>query len=805
MPLILKAGGDRIYIRGGQGQALTQLYGVKGWSYIKDRAGNANQFTFDFPEPCLVDGTRYIPTVRDEIFIYQSEADYTDDIRWFGGLITGYTDTTIQLKGSNYIAGYRIEAQSFDIILDKELRQPQKAGYTWENLLSFLLQTHFSTQLASDYSLIDNPASAPPVRINNGTLRTLLRAMRSLTDYDFFVDAYKRLTVYRAQDRPGTFKLEDQPESGMTVWDSRPVITRDARAIYNIVRQPFQSHVSLNDWDGQTFTGTGDPKGGGGQIALARTPATIEETIYLQEKFDGNSFDSSIWLESDDTATHHVDYPNQGYLFPANGQCQVVGGTGTLGGVALQSAEFFQYIEGAYIVQEFQLTNATGDGYICLFTDGAGVATGNFKGGLRVLDGALKALDGTTLLAAMGTTDNYLLWVTLTADGFQYDIQGGPYATKQRLRTETGITHATDYKIAPIINKNLQGSINSVRYRSSEKNVILEINGEKKVVGLEATDTDLPDIDAFLNLDEYPALLKFKAAEDIALIGGVTSATIFTAATGQGSKFRTGHRLLVGDNIVEEFNGKSGIVAGVAGDVVTLVSPGISGMSPGQQILIGTSVPAKGDKLVFRYGFIKEDEAVAADQASIDVYGPFPITLEQKDHIKRFDDAQLEAENFLKKYRDGILKIAFTSNSTLLPNEPDPMTAIPVLLNKRADPINRTLILQRVEITPKGGRDYAYNLTLESADPTTPLDDLVTNRNLIIGQDGTIKFSIVPTEKEVASVDDLVIRAASSLYITWANPEGRKYGEFKWKPPEGSSGGGLDFSDPNNSIFLPTV
>lgn len=783
-PLILKAGGNRIYIRGGNGQAVTQLYGVQRWTYIKDRAEVANQFVFDFPEPCLADGSRYIPRQRDEILIYKSEDDYTNDVRWFGGLITNHSDTTIQLKGSAFVAGYHIEAQAFDIILDKELRQAQKANLSWEELITYTLANNFSTQLSADYSFIDNPLPAPPARINNGTLRTLLRAMRSMTGYDYFVDAYKKLHVFRAQDVPASFALEDLPASGMTVWesnDSRPVVSRDARAIYNIVRQPYQDHVTLSDWDGQTFSGTGDPKGGGGQLPLDRTPATIEETVYLQDKFDGNAFDA-MWLETDSSATIDPDYPNQGYLFPALGQCQIIGGTGTLGDVALQTADFFQVIEGAYIVQEFQLTSGTGDGYICLFTDGLGVATGNFKGGLRVQNNALKSLSGTTLIASLGTTTNYLIWVTLTADGFQYDIQGGDYATKQTLLTETGITHLSDYKLAPVINKSMECSINSIRYRSSEKNIILQINSLTKVVGQESSDTDLPDIDAFLNTDETPALLKFKAADALAIIATVTSDTLITVATGEGVSFSVGNRLLVGDNIVQAFNGREAFVESVAGDDITLVSPGLSGMTIGQQILIGTTVPAKDDKIVVRYGYTREDEAVAADQSSIDVYGPFPVTLDEKDHIKRFEDAQLEAENFLDKYSDGIMSIAFNSNSKLIPDAPEPMTTVQINLQKRPDPIVRTLTLQRVEITPKGGRDFAYSLTLESADPTTPLDDLVKGRGLIIGSDGAIRFSIVPTEEAVSDGEDLTLHETASPYITWANPEGRNYGEFKWKP-----------------------
>jgi hypothetical protein len=801
VPLILKAAGQRIYVRGGEAQAQTQLYSVQGWTHVKDRAEVANLFTFSLPEPCLADGTRYVPALRDEVFIYESEADYTDDVRWFGGLLTSVNDTIIQ-RGSGYVAGYQIEAQGFDIVLDKEIRQPQKAGFDWGELITYLMTNQFASQLSTDYDFIANPTSAPPIRINNGSLRTLLKAMRQLTGYDFYVDAYKRLHVFQSAEQPGSFEVNDQPPSGLTVWDSRPVVTREGREIYNIVRQPYQDHVTINEWDGETFTAKGDPKGQGGQLPLLRTPSTIDETTYLDDRFDGNTFSAALWVETDTTDTQDVDYPNQGYMFPAVGQCQVVGGTGALGGVALQSQDFYPFQESTYNVQEFQLTNATGDGYICLFTDGAGLATGNFKAGLRVLNGVLKALDGTTLVASLGTTANYLLWVTMTANGWQYDIQGGAYATKQTIRTETGVTHASDYKVAPIVNKSLQCSINSFRFRQSDRGVTLEINGQKKVVGLETSDTDLPDIDAFLNIDETPALLKFKAAEDISLIASSSGATQFTAATGQGGKFASGQRLLVGDNIIEEFNGKAGVVSSVAGDVVTLVSPGITGMSTGQQVLINTTVPAKDDKIVVKYGYTKGDEAVASDQPSIDKYGPFPITLEEKDHIKRFDDAQMEAENYLDKYKDGILTVKFTSNDRLIPAGPEPMTAIAIKLAKRPDPIDKTLILQRVEITPNGGRGYKYNLTLESADPIRPFDDLFKGNSLVIGSDGAIRLSVNLTEKAV-TINELSIRAVSSVYIIWDNPEMRKWGEFKWKPA--SIGGTLDFSNPTNSQYLPIL
>jgi hypothetical protein len=791
MPLIIKANGQRVYSRGGNGQAHQQLYGVLGWSHIKDRSEVANLFSFGYLEPCFSDGSRYVPGIRDEILVFNNELDYQADKRRFGGLMTNVEDRVTHKTGSGYAVGYRFECASFDILLDKEIRQPLKAGMTWQELLIFLLQSHFSGVISTDYSFIQNTIAAPPIRINNGSVRTLLSAMRSLTGHDYFVDEYRRLHVQQSANQPGTFQLNDTPDSGFMAWDSLPVISREGRALYNIVRQPFQNQVSIDEWDGETFTGKGDPKGQGGQLPLLRTPTDSQESTFLDERFDGSIFGEQ-WIEFDDTATHHVDYPNQGWMFPAEGQCQIVGGTGTLGGVALFSTDFYQYVESAYLVQEFQLTNATGEGYICLFT--TGTTSGDFKAGLRVLNGALKALDGTTLIASLGTTDNYILWVTMTADGWQYDILGGSYATKQTIRTETGITHETDYRIAPIVNKNMQGSINSVRYRKSDRGLVLEINGQKKTVGLESSDTDLPDIDAFLNVDETPALLKFRAAEDLSVIASVASATVFNVAVGQGVKFKIGQRLLIGDNIVEEFNGKAGIVANVATDTITLVSPGITGLAMGQQILINTTVPAAGDKIVVRYGYAKSDEATAYDSNSIDQYGPLPVTLDEKEHLKTFDDAQMEAENYLSRYKDGILKIALTSNDSLIRTEPDSLTAIPVLFTRRPDGINKTLILNRVEVTPvgNGGKRLAYNLTLESADPITPFDDLVRNRSLIIGSNGEIRLTLGLTDSTVSDVECFVTRI-DSAYITWANPAKRRWGEFKWKPDESiptETGGG---------------
>ncbi len=782
MPLIVTAGGQRIYTRGDLSQPLTQIYSPQNWTHIKDRSEAANLFTVDIPEPCFFNGVRYVPAVRDEFIVYKNTADYTSGNRWFGGLITTVNDNTIQRVGDKYICNYSIEAAGFDIILDKELRQPQKAGMTWEALIIYLMQTHFSTQLSADYSLISNPAPAPPIRINNGTLRTLLKAMRQLTGYDYTVDEYKRLRVFQAANLPATFEVNDRPSDGMTVWQERPTLTFEGRDIFNIVRQPFQALTRADEWAGESFSGKGDPTGQGGQLPLLRTPANIDETTFLDDKFDGTQFNSTVWIEVDDSLTHHVDYPLQGYLFPAEGQCQVVGGTGTLGGVALESQSFFPFTDSAYIVQEFQLTNLTGDGYICLFTDGGGYSAGHFAAGLRVTGGNLIALDGTTL-AALTTTDNYILWVTMTAAGWQYDIQGGTFATKQTIRTESA-SHASDYKIAAIVNKSLQCSINSIRLRTSDRGVILEINGQKKVVGLESTDTDLPDIDAFLNVDETPALLKFRGADDVAIIASVSSATVFHVATGQGIKLKPGQRLLIIDSVIQSTNGRAGIVQSVSGDIITLVSPGASGLATGQEVLINTTVPALGDQITVKYGYFKDDEAVATDQDSINQYGPYPVTLEAKDHIKRFDDAQTEAENYLEKYKDGILTLSFVSNTSLIA-EPDTLTAVAVNLVKRPDPISRALILQRVEITPyngKGGTDAKYNIKLESSDPVTPFDDQFSTTSLIIGTDGVIRFSVSLTDNEASDSDDLVIHQVSSAYITWGNPEHRRWGEFLWKP-----------------------
>ncbi len=781
MPLIITIAGQRLYTRGGQNQALTQIYAPQGWRYIKDRSEVANLFTMTIPEPCLLDGTRFVPAVRDSISVYQNEADFSADTRWFGGLVTSIQDQTRQDSGSAFYAAYAIEAQGFDIILDKELRQPQMAGMHWDALIITLLQAHFSTQLSTDYSGITNPLPAPPIRINNGSLRTLLKAMRQLTHYDYTVDAYQRLHVFQALNRPAAFEINDQPASGITVWQERPTLTHTGRSIYNIVRQPFQALTRADEWAGESFSGKGDPTGQGGQLPLLRTPANIDETTFLDDKFDGSEFNVDRWIEIDDTLTHHVDYPLQGYIFPAEGQCQIVGGTGSLGTVALISQDFYPFTNAAYIVQEFQLTSASGEGYIALFSDGGSLTNpAHFKAGLRVTDGTLTALDGTVLIGALGTTENYIVWTIMTATGWQYEIQGGVFATKQTIYTETA-THATDYKVAAIINKNLQGSINSFRFRTSDRGVILEINGQKKVVGLESTDTDLPDIDAFLNVDETPALLKFRGAEAVALIATVASATQFNVVTGQGLLFKPGQRLLIIDSIIESTNGRAGIVATVSGDTVSLVSMGISDLATGQEILINTTVPAFGDKISVRYGYFKDDEAVATDQASIARYGPYPVTLDSKDHIKRFDDAQTEADNYLDKYKDGILTLTLTSNSSLIP-EPDTLTAVSVNLTKRPNPVQRALILQRVEIAPISGTAAQYTLKLESSDPVTPFDDQFATHSLVIGTDGVIRFSVTLNEIEASAADDLALHAVTSAYITWDNPDLRRWGEFKWKP-----------------------
>jgi hypothetical protein len=149
------------------------------------------------------------------------------------------------------------------------------------------------------------------------------------------------------------------------------------------------------------------------------------------------------------------------------------------------------------------------------------------------------------------------------------------------------------------------------------------------------------------------------------------------------------------------------------------------------------------------------------------------------------------------------LTLSFTSNEHLIPNAPEPMTAISVKLNKRPDPIDKMLILQQVEITPNGGNGFHYALRLESADPIRPLDDLFRGRSLLIGSDGEIRFSLNLSE-QVVSGHDLSVQEAASSYILWSNPEQRRYGEFTWKSPAGGSGV-LDFSDADNGIYLAII
>jgi hypothetical protein len=138
-------------------------------------------------------------------------------------------------------------------------------------------------------------------------------------------------------------------------------------------------------------------------------------------------------------------------------------------------------------------------------------------------------------------------------------------------------------------------------------------------------------------------------------------------------------------------------------------------------------------------------------------------------------------KTFYRVTKEGIVSLQFTSNDRLIPDEPQPMTAIPVTLMKRPQPIHKTLILQRLEITPKGGTERQYFLQLESADPIRPFDALFQNRSLVIGADGAIRLSVNLTESAVSD-GLLVLKPVDSLYITWGNPELRTWGEFTWKP-----------------------
>jgi hypothetical protein len=779
MPLILKAAGNRIYTRNGLGQAREQLYGVQRWTYIKDRSEVADLFTFDFPEPCLIDGSRYIPAQRDEIIIYRSEADYDSDIRWFGGLLTDLQDKSVMAPNGGYQVSYTIQAQAFNIILDKELRQPVLANMTWGNLIKLLVQRHFNGQLSQTLDNIVNPVNAPPIRVNNGTMRELLRAMRTLTGYDFTVDAYKRLHVFLAAENPAPFELTDS-DPGILIFDRRPEVRTESRQIFNIVRQPYKDLVSSTAWDGESFTAKGDPKGTGGRLPLLRTPATAEESIFIEEGFESDTLDATIWTETDDTNTHHPDYPNHGYLFPALGQLQILGGAGTLGLPALLTDGFHAYRENAYIVQEFQLTSETGEGYIAVFTNGEGLETGNIKAGLHVVDGALKALDGTTLVASLGLTTNYILWLIQTPDGWQYDILGGDYGTRQTLRTETGVTHLSDYMLGPILNKSLTCSINSFRYQTNELGIVLEIDGQRKTVGLERSSTDLPAIDAFLNTDETPAVLKFRAATAIGVIDAVTNDTQFDLATGQGLGLKTGHRLLVGTNILEAFDGQEAFVEAVSGDTVTLASPGLADLTPGQIVLANTTVPAKDSAILLKYSYERADEATVSDPDSIARFGEFPLTLPEKSHIRDFTSAFLEAQSNLRRLKDGILKISFTSHSRLI-DEPDSLMALTVNLSRRPDPIQRELTIQRVVITPDG-ETHRYAIDAESADPVRPLDELLRGgHTLTIGSDGAIVLEVKMEDREASDAEDITVREVDTLFITLANPDNRRFGEFRLK------------------------
>jgi hypothetical protein len=785
--LFLKVNGQQVFIRNDAGLPYQELSGMMNWTYILTRSEELDSFHFDLVDPCFGDGTRYVPDNRDEIVIYQTEADMVDNVRWFGGLLIEVKDEVL-VKGEKFFPRYTITAQSFEVILEKELRQPRIIGKTWEALIQLILERHFSEQLEMNFDFIDCPIGAPPVRLVNGSLRQLLKVMRNLTGYDFKVDAYQRVHVFKAEDRPIGFTLNDSPALGLTVYETRPTVSFDARNIFNIVRQPYDLVVEVDDWEGEIFTGKGDPKGNGGILPLLRTPRSLKDTIFISDKFDSDTIDEKIWLETDTETTEHEDFPNQGFLFATNGQLQVVGGTGAIGGVALVSKAPFEYREASYIAMEFQLTSDQGAGFIGVFTDGEGLQVENFKAGLKIVDGELRALDDTVLVAMLEPLVRYFLWITQTEDGWQYDIQGGAFGTKQTLHTEE-VAHLTDYLVAPVLSVDIQCSFDSFQYRLSDHGVILEIDGEKKVVGLEATDVGLPNIDAFLNVDETPALLKFKAAVGIAIIQTVNSDTEFTVDN--SSSFRPGQRLLIGDSVVEEFNGREAWVEDVNGNTVTLQGVGLADLTPGQVVLVDTTVPAKDQTILVRYSYTKRDEATVADDASVDKYGPFPLTLGTKDHISTIQEAQAEAEAHLKRFKEGITKVSFNSNSSLLKGyqtELDTRTTLPVNLTKRAVPIERDLIVQRLIVVPVGQKVLRYTVDAESADPVKPLDEIIKGRELVIGSssgsDDTILLSASPLTEEASDAEDIVIREVSSIYITWANPEQRKWGEAYWMPSE---------------------
>ena len=115
--------------------------------------------------------------------------------------------------------------------------------------------------------------------------------------------------------------------------------------------------------------------------------------------------------------------------------------------------------------------------------------------------------------------------------------------------------------------------------------------------------------------------------------------------------------------------------------------------------------------------------------------------------------------------------------------EPDTLQTLLVSLAKRPEPISRQLTIQEVIVSPAGRAQYAYEVTAESADPVKPLEDRIVGRNLVIGQDGVLRFTVSLTDKAVLA-PDLTVRDVTSegLFITLGNPHHRKLGEFRLKP-----------------------
>jgi hypothetical protein len=779
---ILTVNDKRVYVRNKSGGYHDRFGYISKFVYTQNRAGVPDLFAFDVVAPGFNDDTKWIPKKRDEIKVYKTDADLTGGNIWFGGLITFKRDRNM-FRENDFTPVYTIEAQSYDVLLEKQIRQEQVANLTWKQLIELILTNHYQGQLSQDFQYIVNGDSAPPVQVVNSTLGTLLKSMKQITQHDYYVDELKRLHVFKNEDNPASFTLTDTSPSPAVLKHTGPItVSNDSRQLVNVVRQPFIEEVTKDEWEGESFLAKGDPKGQrGGYFPLLRKPQTKEKESVLDDKFEG-SIDAQKWLESDVVTTQHPDYLNQGYLFSAEGQLQIVGGPGTLGVVALQSQEFVSYVNGSYLVFEFQLTDITGSGFFGCFSDGVGISVINLKAGFKVVDNQLLSLDDTVLVSALNpdaqTFPNYVLWVTMTSDGWQYHIQGGEFATRKLIHTETGITHLSSYKVLLTTNEDAQASINSVQFRNNIRSILLKVNGEVKTVGFESLDAELPDIDAYLNVDESPALIKFKGSTGIGTIVSSIGQTSFTVSTGQGALFTVGDRLLIGRDIVEEFQGQVAFVQSVSGDTINLVGSGATNLVNGNLVLIGTTVPGYEEKVEVEYSYLQEDEAVASDPDSVDEHGSLPITLEKNDFISDFDTALRQAEAYLSRFTQGITRVSFKSNSVLI-DEPSTLESLQVSLNKRDEPIDRTFTISKVT-TRQNGKVFTYDVEAETADPVSPLETVFKNQRLIIGNDGVIRLTATLREREYTK-DEVTTKKLTSQHITWDNPENRKWGEFKWK------------------------